>query len=135
MAELMASQVQVIPMADPAPVFIHRVSWSRWTFGFLLQTSHRLGAISFFAAIASWAMLYKSQNPTWAVAVSFGAADLGLCAGLIALLMLPKRESTYGETRGAIIFNLLFVLLALQMIFITRLPVIRDAVTAFFTPT
>lgn len=100
---------------------------------FLLQVAHRLATISLFAMLASWAMLYRGQNYRWPLVATFTAADIGLCAALVALMIARRSHRPATEAMGVLIFNLVFVALSVQMVVFNRLDVIRAAAGAFFS--
>jgi hypothetical protein len=100
---------------------------------FSLQLAHRSGTVALFAMLASWAMLYRGQSYQWPAAIAFAASDIGFCGAMLArLLTKPGRR---GEAVGAIIFNLIILVLSLQLMLIGRLDVIRAAAERFFSPT
>ncbi len=107
---------------------------SRATENFTLQFAHRAGAIAMLLNLTSWAMLYSGRNMSWPLALAFLSSDLGFCAAMIAWL-LARRENRGSEAVGVLIFNLIFLILSLQMMLIARLDLIRSAATQFFSPT
>ena len=101
---------------------------------FCLQLAHRLGAVGMLLNLTSWGLLYTSHPMTWPLALAFLCSDVGFCAALTAWL-LARRENRGSEALGATIFNLIFLILSLQMMVISRLDVIRSAAGQFFSPT
>ena len=97
----------------------------------VLQVGHRMAAIAIFATLAAWAMLYQGQDDRWAVVVAFAAADLGLCAAIVAGTAVRRFRR---ETLGVFIVNLLLVALSMQTMLFNRLDFFRSAIEKFFTP-
>jgi len=106
----------------------------RATEQFSLQFAHRCGAVGMLLNLASWALLYNGRNISWPLAIAFLCSDLGFCAAMAAWL-IARRQGRGGEAVGALIFNLIFLILSLQMMVIGRLDVIRSAASQFFSPT
>jgi hypothetical protein len=100
---------------------------------FCLQLGHRLGAIGMLLNLTSWGLLYTKADMHWPLAIAFLCSDVGFCGAMIAWL-LARREGRGGEAVGTLIFNLIFLILSLQMMIIVRLDVIRAAATQFFSP-
>jgi hypothetical protein len=102
---------------------------------FLLQLSHRAGAVAMMLTVAVWGMLYESQDFHWVLAGAFAASNVGLCAALAARTL--DRRGALGARReavGAAVFNGVLLAMALQLMLISRLDVLRAAGSAFFTP-
>lgn len=117
----------------PGPVSQPPAAAPQFT-AFFLQVSHRIGAISLFALLATWGMMYMARNFGIALAVAFGCADVGLCAALIARMMSPANSPHRREANGAAVFNLILLALTLNLILLSRLEQIRSAASEFFTP-
>ena len=100
---------------------------------FCLQLAHRLGAIGMLLNLTSWGLLYVGRDMAGPLTSAFLCSDIGFCAALIAWL-LARRENRGSEALGATIFNLIFLILSLQMMVIGRLDVIRSAAGQFFSP-
>ena len=134
---MMPSSTPALPYLSPSSPSRQAFRWPVITIAsvewFCLQTAHRLGAIALFAIIAAWAMVYRSQNAHWPIAVAFGASDVAFCAALIARML--AKSNRRGEAMGALIFNLIILVMSLQMLIYSRLDVIRAAADKFFTPT
>jgi hypothetical protein len=105
----------------------------RATEQFCLQFAHRAGAIAMLLNLASWVMLYNGRDMSWPLAIAFLCSDLGFCAAMGAWLF-ARRENRGTEAVGVLIFNLIFLILSLQMMLIGRLDIIRSAATQFFSP-
>jgi hypothetical protein len=100
----------------------------------LLQIGHRIGAISLFAFLATWGMIYMSRDFHWPLVISFGSAGVGLCSALIALMITPVHSAHRREARGVAVFNLVLFAVTLNFILLAQLDQIRPAASEFFTP-
>jgi hypothetical protein len=100
----------------------------------LLQASHRLGSVALLATIGAWATMYMIKDFHLPLAIAAGTANLGLCAALVARMMTVVSTPLRRETNGVAIFNLVLLILALQLMVFARLDVIRSAASQFFTP-
>ena len=101
---------------------------------FCLQLAHRLGSVGMLLNLASWGLLYVGRDTGWPLTLAFLCSDVAFCAALTAWL-LARRENRGGEALAATIFNLIFLILSLQLMVIGRLDVIRSAASQFFSPT
>jgi predicted PurR-regulated permease PerM len=99
-----------------------------------LQTAHRLGALALLATLAAWALVYRGQDFRWPIIIAFAAANVGFCAAWLARMLGRRDQRNRREATGAMIFNLVFLLLSLQLMLLARLDVIRAAAEKFFTP-
>ena len=100
----------------------------------VLQISHRLGAIALLCTLATWAMIYSQKSFNTPLAFAAGTAEGGLAFGLLGRVLAKPRSPTRREANGVTIFNLLFFLLAIYLMLLTRLDVIRDNASQFFSP-
>jgi hypothetical protein len=100
----------------------------------LLQSSHRLGGVSFLATIGTWVMMYLIKDFHIPLAITAATANLGLCCGIAARMLTRPGQPARREANGVTIFNLVFFVLALQLMVFARLEVIRSAASDFFTP-
>lgn len=100
---------------------------------FALQVGHRAAIISFFAFLATLAILYMGGNANWAIAVAFASADVGVCSAILAR-SLGRARWPRRETIGLLLFSGALVVLSLQLMLLTRLDWIRAAANSFFTP-
>jgi hypothetical protein len=101
---------------------------------FLLQLSHRAGAVAMMLSVAVWAMFYQGQDFHWPLAAAFAVSNVGLCAALAARALAARRGLVTGEAVGAAAFNGVILALSLQLMVISRLDLLRAAGNAFFTP-
>jgi predicted PurR-regulated permease PerM len=99
-----------------------------------LQCSHRLGAIALLATLGAWAMMYNIRDFHVPLALAAGFAEAGLCCGLLAHMMTRVGQPSRREANGVSIFNLVLLVLAIQLMLFARLDVIRAAAGDFFTP-
>jgi hypothetical protein len=100
---------------------------------FCLQVAHRCGAIGMLLNLVSWGLLYMRRDMHWPLAIAFLCSDVGFCAAMAAWL-LSRREGRGAEAVGALLFNLIFLILSLQMMIVGSLDVIRSAAGQFFSP-
>ncbi len=99
-----------------------------------LQTAHRCAAAALLLTLAAWALAYEHQDFHWPLAIAFAAADIGFCAALLALTISRRARLRGGEAFGVFLFNLIFLILSLQMMLFSRLDVIRTMLEQFFSP-
>jgi hypothetical protein len=108
---------------------------TRYAITLFLQSSHRLGSVALFAMLGTWAMMYRVADFHMPLAISAACADIGLCAGLAARILIPPRHPARREANGVTIFNTVLFVLALYTMFFARLELIRSGAAQFFTPT
>jgi uncharacterized Tic20 family protein len=101
----------------------------------LLQASHRIGAVALLATVFTWVQMYQIKNFHWPLAVAAGASDLGLCLALLARMFVRHNTPLRRESRGIAIFNLVLFVLSIYFMVFARLSVIRANAGEFFTPT
>jgi hypothetical protein len=101
----------------------------------LLQASHRIGAIALLATLGTWVQMYRVQDFHTPLAFAAGASDLGFCLALLARMFVHHNSRLRREANGIAIFNLVLFILAIYFIVFARLSVIRANAAAFFTPT
>jgi hypothetical protein len=101
---------------------------------FLLQASHRLGAIALLATLATWAMIYLSKDFHVPLAITASCSNAGLCFALVSRLIARPAQPPRREANGVAFFNGILFLLALQLMLLARIDIIRAAATDFFTP-
>ncbi len=106
-----------------------------WVVAGLLQLSHRIGAIALLATLASWAIMYQGHNFHVPLAVAAGASDIGLCAALLARMLVRHSTRLRREANGVAIFNLVLFILTIYFMIFSRTDVIHAEASAFFTPT
>lgn len=99
-----------------------------------LQAAHRLGSLALLATLATWALVYRGQDFRWPVVAAFAAADIGFCAAWLVRILSRRNPRRAREAGGAMIFNLIFLLLSLQLMLLARMDLIRAAANRFFTP-
>jgi len=100
----------------------------------LLQISHRIGTIALLATLCIWAIMWRAGDFHLPLAVSAGCGDIGLCTALLARMLTRPGQIARREANGVAIFNLVFFVLSLHLMLVTRLDVIRAAANQFFTP-
>lgn len=126
--DLATNSLATIPYQPPA-------TFGNWATAFLLQVSHRAGAVALLATIATWGMMYAIRDFHVPLALACGCADVGLCSALLARMLSQPKTPSRREANGVAIFNLVLFVLALHLMVFARLEVIRSAASAFFTPT
>ena len=84
--------------------------------------------------IAAWVQIYLGQSDRWGVAIAFAASNLGLCAALLVRIFHRQDQLLFREATGVAFFNLIFLLLSLQLMLLDRMDLIRAAAEKFFTP-
>jgi hypothetical protein len=130
------SDFPAIPAAINSPVVNSSAeSIQSWTTNLLLQISQRLGAIALFSTLGTWAMLYLAKDASTPVAITVATANVGLCAALLARMLIDRETRARREANGIAIFNLILMVLAVHLMLYTRLDVMRSSAAEFFTPT
>jgi hypothetical protein len=113
----------------------HQSSTAKTIAGWLLQASHRIGAIALLAALGTAAQMYRVKDFHLPLAIAAGCADVGLCLALLAKMLVRRDRILQREANGVAIFNLVLFSLAIIFMIFARLTLIRAAAADFFTPT
>jgi hypothetical protein len=119
-------------LATLAAIPCDNSSWRSASADFLLQLSHRCGAVALLAMLVATGMIFGRLDYRWPTVAAFAAGDIGFCAAIAARLLVRSERDRRREATGAAIFNFVLLSVSLVLVLLDQIMGIFKAVARFF---